>query len=101
MVMSEPSANPGSRLSPIDTGDTVFHEPTGETWLVALVRDGRLSWCGYPEGTADLADCSLLSKAPDEDRERLLRELAAIDGSDHRARYAQARLEQHDQATPQ
>ena len=37
----------------IDTGDVVRHAPTGETWTVALVDRDRLSWCGWPEGTAD------------------------------------------------
>ena len=34
----------------IDTGDTVKHGPTGETWVVAYVQGDRLAWCGWPEG---------------------------------------------------
>ena len=79
----------------IDTGDTVRHRPTGEKWLVACVQDGRLSWCGWPEGTADLADCELVEKATPEKRLALLHDLAAIGESDHRQRYAAALLAAH------
>ncbi len=76
----------------IDTGDTVLHQPTGETWTVACVEGGRLSWCGWPEGTADLADCELTAKATPEQRDETLRQLAATGGDDHRQRYAARRL---------
>lgn len=76
----------------IDTGDVVRHGPTGEEWIVACVQGDRLSWCGWPEGMAALADCTLVRKATPEDRDKLLREMAAIGGSDHRQRYAQTRL---------
>lgn len=78
----------------IDTGDTVLHKPTGEKWLVACVQDGRLSWVGWPEGTAALSDCELSARATLESREGLLREMAAIAGDDHRKRYAERRLSQ-------
>ena len=76
----------------IDTGDTVKHEPTGETWLVACVVGDRLSWCGWPEGTANLSDCTLVTKATPEKRVALLREMAAISSSDHRRSFALAQL---------
>jgi len=76
----------------IDTADFVRHAPTGEEWVVACVRDDRLSWCGWPEGTAMLADCTLVRKATSEERDRLLHELATLDGSDHRGVYARRRL---------
>lgn len=76
----------------IDTGDTVIHAPTGEAWTVACVENGRLSWCGWPEGTASLADCTLVRKAIPESRLELLKEIAAIGTSDHRQRYAAERL---------
>jgi hypothetical protein len=76
----------------IDTADHVRHIPTGEEWLVACVRGDKLSWCGWPEGMADLADCELTKKATNEERDKLLRDLAAIGGSDHRCHYAQHRL---------
>lgn len=71
----------------IDTGDTVLHGPTGEQWLVAYVRDDRLAWVGWPEGEAQLADCTLLTKATPEERRRLLHEMAASK-SGRRSRYA-------------
>lgn len=79
----------------IDTGDSVFHAPSGETWLVACVRGDRLSWCGWPEGTADLKDCTLKRKATPEERDKLLREMADMrNDEDHRARYARHRLQE-------
>jgi hypothetical protein len=76
----------------IDTGDVVLHTPTGEEWLVACVRGDRLSWCGWPEGMADLADCTLVRKATAKERHSLLAEMAHIGDSDHRGRYARDRL---------
>ncbi len=77
----------------IDTGDTVFHRPTREEWLVACVQGDHLSWCGWPEGMARLADCLLVDKATHAEREKLLRDMAARDDeSGHRVRYAQHRL---------
>jgi hypothetical protein len=76
----------------IDTGDTVFHRPTGETWTVAYVRDDVLSWCGWPEGTARVSDCELREVASDEDRVRLLQQMARMGGNDARGRYARWRL---------
>jgi hypothetical protein len=76
----------------IDTGDTVFHAPSGERWVVALVSGTRLSWCGWPEGTADLKDCTLIDKATPEERLELLNEMAAMGEPDHRGQYARRLL---------
>jgi hypothetical protein len=86
------------RMTDIDTGDHVRHEPTGEEWVVACVQNGRLSWCGWPEGTADLADCTLIRKVSAEKRDELLRTLAEVQGNDHRARYARGVLERQAKA---
>lgn len=65
----------------IDTGDAVRHGPTGEEWLVARVEGNRLSWCGWPPGGwTELADCTLVRKATQESRAKLLEDLAAGDG---------------------
>lgn len=76
----------------IDTGDHVLHRPTGETWVVACVQGEHLSWCGYPEGRAALSDCDLVRKAGPEERRNLLADMARMDGSDHRGRYARETL---------
>lgn len=76
----------------IDTGDHVKHGPTGEEWVVAYVRGDRLAWCGWPEGEAALADCTLTKKATPERRDALLQEMATL-GDTARGRYARARLE--------
>jgi uncharacterized protein involved in tolerance to divalent cations len=38
-----------------------------------------LYWCGYPfGGSANLEDCTLVKKATDEQREKLLKQLAEM-----------------------
>ena len=76
----------------IDTGDHVRHAPSGEDWVVAYVRGDRLAWCGWPQGEADLADCTLVKKATQAERDKLLREMAASGSADMRASYARQRL---------
>lgn len=73
----------------IDTGDTVKHIPTDETWIVACVEGNELSWVGWPEGWAKLSDCILIEKATAEQRQALLSQMAAMqDTEDHRCRHA-------------
>jgi hypothetical protein len=77
----------------IDTGDVVRHEPSGERWIVAYVRDGRLAWLGWPPGEAAVFDCTLITKATPEVQASYLRALADMrDASDRRCRYARERL---------
>lgn len=81
-------------MQPINTGDTVRHQPTKELWVVAFVQDDKLSWCGWPEGWAELSDCKLIKKATSEERTKLLKQMAAMPTEqDHRARYARATLD--------
>ena len=63
--------------APIDTGDHVYHAPSGEAWVVAYVRGDRLAWCGWPQGEAALNDCMLVKKATPDERDALLREIAS------------------------
>lgn len=80
-------------MSDIDTGDTVYHKPSRETWRVACVRGDRLSWCGWPEGQANLADCELVQKAAPGEKEKLLQTLADMNNQDdHRCRFARYEL---------
>lgn len=61
----------------IDVGDYVHHGPSNEDWIVAAVDGDRLYWCGWPfGGSAELSDCTLIEKATDESRDKLLKELA-------------------------
>lgn len=46
-----------SCVSSIQPEDTVWHRPTGETWVVKDVQGEYLSWYGYPPGRALVADC--------------------------------------------
>jgi hypothetical protein len=75
----------------IDTADHVLHGPSGEAWVVAYVKGDRLAWCGWPQGEAALADCTLLKKATPAERDRLLIDMADC-SNDPRAIYALERL---------
>jgi len=79
-------------IDDIDTADHVHHAPSGEDWVVAYVAADRLAWCGWPQGQAALADCTLLKKATPGELDKLLREMADMDGNDMRAAYARGRL---------
>lgn len=76
----------------IDTGDHVLHKPSGEKWVVAFVDHDRLWWCGWPEGTAALADCELIKKATAAERHNLLVDMIKAGGA--RARYAERALQE-------
>ena len=78
--------------SEIDTGDVVKHVPSGEEWIVAYVRGDKLCACGWPESLANLSDCTLVKKATDSERIKLLRAMAHTTGGDSRASYARHRL---------
>ena len=67
----------------IDTGDVVFHKPTGEKWLVAYVNNNRLYWCGWPPGCADLQDCELVKKATPKYKEKIVSEILSMTTSVH------------------
>ena len=74
------------------TGDTVLHRPTGETWLVAFVEDGRLCACGWPLELVPAVDCDLIKSCDAQERVKLLAEMAAMQCDDPRRSYAQRAL---------
>ncbi len=64
--------------------------------MTALVVPDKLAWCGWPEGEAELADCTLTKKATDAQRYELLERMAkGANGSKraNRARWALAEAE--------
>lgn len=77
----------------IKTGDTVFHAPSGEKWLVAYVDGDRLAWCGWPPGIAALSDCTLLKSCSDGEHLELLHRLAEMRENDARKSHAIRALE--------
>jgi hypothetical protein len=79
-----------AQVEVIDTGDVVFHAPSGETWLVAFVEGDRLIACGWPETVAQLEHCTLKRKATPEQRLKLLIEMQHAGGI--RGAYAVQRL---------
>lgn len=72
-------------------GDHVYHEPSGETWVVAYVTGDDLCPCGWPESLARVADCTLVKSCSDDEHRSILEELREIGGS--RARHAKRALE--------
>lgn len=68
------AADPACAAPLFRTGDTVLHGPTGETWVVAYANPvtGRLAWLGWPNGEAQIQDCTLVQAATDEEHQRWL-----------------------------
>ena len=72
-------------MSDIDVADEVHHGPSDEDWIVAAVdqNQGRLFWCGWPfGGSVELSDCTLVTKATKEQRDKLLLDLARHAGDE-------------------
>jgi len=74
------------------TGDTVKHNPTGETWVVAFSNEYELVPCGWPESYAKPEDCELIKKATYKERHNLLLDMAKLPIGDSRGRYARRKL---------
>ncbi|WP_339873970.1 hypothetical protein [uncultured Brevundimonas sp.] len=82
-------AQPGDQ---IDVADYVHHKPSGEDWMVGAVSNGQVIPCGWPLSYAPITDCTLTDKASDEERQKLLTELCAMqNSSDPRCRLARER----------
>jgi hypothetical protein len=56
----------------------VLHKPTGETWVVAFVERGLLACCGWPFTMVPLEQCEMVKAASKDERDALLREMAAM-----------------------
>lgn len=71
-------------------GDTVFHEPSGETWTVSAVRDDSLIPAGWPESMAQFSDCEMMEECDDlTHMKTLLRVLSDTKGKSLRHLWAQ------------
>lgn len=77
--------------SPFRAGDSVLHGPSGETWVVAYVDGEYMAWCGWPEGEAQVRDCTLVTAVSDTDHIAWLVDIAKANGK--RGRKARAALE--------
>jgi len=47
------------------SADTVFHNPSGEKWVLAYGDAEHVSPCGWPGGRADAKDCTLIKAGTD------------------------------------
>lgn len=65
-------------------GDSVYHAPSGETWLVAWCDGERLAWAGWPDGTALAADCAIVKRATDEEHRTAVDAWRKTSGGDSR-----------------
>jgi len=70
---------------PIRTGDSVKHGPSGETWQVAWAdyERGEISWVGWPDGCAKLADVTLVERCSDDKHRDLVRSLRILGPNDN------------------
>lgn len=67
-----------SERKPLRAGDTVYHMPSKETWVLAAdEEDGRVICCGWPETIAKASDCELREAATDTYRIKMLQDVAA------------------------
>lgn len=83
------------------TGDSVYHRPSGETWLVAFVRDDELVPCGWPFTYAKASDCELRRAATDEEHHALLVRMSEMNNqNDARCRYARWKLAEPPEVRP-
>lgn len=73
-------------------GDVVKHEPTGEEWVVAYEDGEYMAWCGWPDGQARVADCTVVKACTDEEHLHWLTQVATSK-TGRRARMAQAALD--------
>lgn len=79
-----------------DTGDIVYNHHSGETWVVAFVDHRKyLAWMGWPCGLADLADCTLIKKATEQERLELIHALAIMQEPDPRRAWAREYIERN------
>lgn len=53
-------------------GDTVFHRPSGETWIVAHADETEVMPVGWPETIAKRSDCDLVEHCSEEEHAELL-----------------------------
>ena len=51
--------------SDVRCGDVVRHIPSGDDWIVAWAEGDRLAPAGWPESTAPIADCEMVSRIDD------------------------------------
>lgn len=73
-------------------GDVVIHKPSGETWSVAFVEDGRLCARGWPLSLDPVEHFELKRACSDEEHRKVLEEMARMTGSDPRRSYARRAL---------
>jgi len=93
-IMDNPSA------LKIKSGDTVYHQPSRERWVVAYADYGRneLAWLGWPPGTAKISDCELKYSCSEEEENKVINDLANMRGDrasyDHRKSWALSMLKE-------
>ena len=62
---------------PPRTGDSVYHRPSGETWVVAYADPSskELAPCGWPITFATIGDCEIVRRATDAEHLKLVHEI--------------------------
>lgn len=76
-------------------GDVITHIPSGETWVLAYAKNGKVSPCGWPESVAEESNCVMLKAATDEEYLNMLEIWAKkINSGDHRHSVCNAQLKE-------
>jgi hypothetical protein len=66
------------------TADIVYHEPSGEKWVVAWAdpETGYMAPCGWPTCQARIEDCRIIETATDEKSAELVKKLSTSGRAD-------------------
>jgi hypothetical protein len=57
-------------------GDTVFHRPSAEKWVLAFAGTNLVAPCGWPACTAKKSDCDLVRACTDAEHREMLEKWA-------------------------
>lgn len=92
-ILARLTALEGART--MRSGDTIFHRPSGEHWLVAAVSPKRdeVVCCGWPETIAKAADCEVVRHCTDAEHQEMLAEVIRSCPDQIRGSWARAALE--------
>lgn len=85
---------PVDTMAPIRAGDVVKPNDLDEEWVVAYADHARgiLSWCGWPAGTIDIDQVTLVKRCTDEEHKRTVLEIGNTENRGDHRRHAVRRL---------
>jgi protein gp37 len=75
-------------------GDEVKHIPSGETWVLAAVRDDDVIPAGWPCAIEKASECELVKAATDKQHATMVKNILDMDGDDIRKRWVRSKYPQ-------